>query len=535
MLKNNHFYFWVILVLSFLVRITTLGSIPASLNWDEVSHGYNAYSLAETGLDQWGTPWPITNFRAYGDYPTTLNLYLTIPSIKLFGLNPFAIRLPSAIFNVATLVAIYFIGRYFFPHPSLAIITMFIAAISPWLFFPSRGVFQSNLSLPLYSFGLLFFFLSLKKPRLFIGSALLFSASLYAYHNTRIVAPVTLIFLFIVYRKHLLQHLKHYLLPSILFLLVSLPIAFSLTSPEINARNRWVGIINPQAINLINQQRLNFTGPPIVNRLLHNRYSYFLKTVSTNYLNLINPIPLFFQGSQNYQFGIPHTPLIFSIFLPFFYLGIIRSLMPQHTSLRILAPLFVISLIPAAITTGDFPSIRASLALPFYFLYIVAGIHSTLRIIPKLSISILLFCSLLQFSYYLHQYFVDYPRHYSLTWQYGYEAMVKYLQPIYSQYDHIYITKKYGEPHEFVLFYWPWKPRLFLNDNNLSYNQHDDWFWVDSFDKFRFVNDWDISHLQFPPSTLLVSSPGNTPSTLKSLHTINTPDDQPIFEISDNL
>jgi len=29
------------------------------LNWDEVSHGYNAYSILKTGKDEWGKTFPL--------------------------------------------------------------------------------------------------------------------------------------------------------------------------------------------------------------------------------------------------------------------------------------------------------------------------------------------------------------------------------------------------------------------------------------------------------------------------------------------
>src|SRR3990172_13096951 len=82
-----------LILLAFGLRFVLLAYNPPSLNWDEVSHGYNSYSILKTGMDEWGKSFPITNFRAYGDYPLPLNLYLTIPFIAIFGLTEFALRL----------------------------------------------------------------------------------------------------------------------------------------------------------------------------------------------------------------------------------------------------------------------------------------------------------------------------------------------------------------------------------------------------------------------------------------------------------
>src|SRR5258708_35471702 len=103
---------WLILIVLFgaVLRFGALSQMPPSLNWDEISHGYNAYSILKTGRDEWGQFFPIANFRAYGDYPLPLNLYLTIPFIFVFGLTQNAIRLPHALLGTLAIVAVYFLS-----------------------------------------------------------------------------------------------------------------------------------------------------------------------------------------------------------------------------------------------------------------------------------------------------------------------------------------------------------------------------------------------------------------------------------------
>src|SRR3990170_2555957 len=100
----------LVFVLAALVRVFYLDSLPPALNWDEISHGYNAYSILKTGSDEWGQALPVVNFRAYGDYPLPLNLYMTIPSILVFGLNEFSVRFPHAVLGVFTVVSTYFLA-----------------------------------------------------------------------------------------------------------------------------------------------------------------------------------------------------------------------------------------------------------------------------------------------------------------------------------------------------------------------------------------------------------------------------------------
>lgn len=515
--SKNKVLFIIIFLLAFVLRFYRLGSLPASLNWDEVSHGYTVYSLLETGKDQWEQSWPIFNFRAYGDYPTTANLYFTLPFVKIFGLNAFSIRLPHAILSLLFCISIFFLVQILFKKQDLSLFAFFIAAIVPWIVFPGRGVFQSNLSQLFLILGLIFFFKT--RPISF----LFFAISMYSYHNARIIVPVLIPILFILYQPKFKLNFSFYFF-IISFILLSIPNLLSMFSPDAQARNRWVGIINPNSINLINESRRLYQGPPIFNRLINNKIIYFTQQFSIKYLDLFNPQPLFFNGSENYQFNPPKSPLIFSIFLPFFYLGLF-TLIKKHFKLF---SVFLVLLLPSALTVGDFPSIRATSAIPLYIICITLGLG---YLKSKFLKSIIILISLVSLSFYVRTY-LNYNQKYSATWQYGYQQLVSSLKDKYQNYDHIFITKKYGEPHQFILFYWPWSPTKYQSDPNLKWDFHSDWYWVNSFDKFVFVNDWEIKNLKLPPKSIIATSPQNLPqSPVTLLDTIKYPDNNDVFQI----
>ena len=100
----------LILLLGSSLRLWHLGKTPISPNWDEVALGYNAFSIAKTGHDEFGKFMP-TILRSYDDYKPALYAYLIIPAYEAFGLNVFAVRLPSAIFGILTILGVYFL-RY---------------------------------------------------------------------------------------------------------------------------------------------------------------------------------------------------------------------------------------------------------------------------------------------------------------------------------------------------------------------------------------------------------------------------------------
>jgi len=48
----------IILLLGAFFRFFRLTTAPPGLNWDEVSIGYNAYSILITGRDEWDSYYP---------------------------------------------------------------------------------------------------------------------------------------------------------------------------------------------------------------------------------------------------------------------------------------------------------------------------------------------------------------------------------------------------------------------------------------------------------------------------------------------
>ena len=118
-LKNKSLLALLILtLLGFILRFTGLDQNPPSLNWDEVSHGYNAFSILKTGKDEWGVTFPLI-FRAFGDYKLPLYIYLTTVPVALFGLNAISVRLISVLAGTLAIPGIYLLTRQLFPKVAL--------------------------------------------------------------------------------------------------------------------------------------------------------------------------------------------------------------------------------------------------------------------------------------------------------------------------------------------------------------------------------------------------------------------------------
>lgn len=571
---NEKIIIFLIVLFGFFVRIAGINEMPPSLNWDEVSHGYNAYSILKTAKDEWGQFLPLANFRAYGDYPLPANLYITIPSIVLFGLNEFSIRFPHALLGAAIILSTFFLVSGLKLGRVVALLAALFIAIDPWTVFPSRAVFQSNVA----SFFLITgtaFFLYRKNNLLFLPfSMLLVGISLYSYHNTRIFVPLLLVTIVFIWMKEwelwISKKRKIFLISVFIITVFILPLPHVFLTQESRARSTWVFILDQGSINRIVEAREQSDLPESIKRLVYNRYSYFISEFAKNYVGYFSPQFLFVSGGTNYQFSIPGKGVLYPINAPFFYIGllvlVLSVLKKRKPEGVFIISWLILGLIPAAITQGQYHVIRSSTIIPIPQILVAVGLVGAwqwwgksiryqvpgIRYFPIFIYVILL---LFFFEGYAREYIGPYRTNYSWSWQYGYKEAVEFMKQNYKEYDQIIMTKKYGEPHEFILFYGvaadtsrPWDPEKYRNDPNLTRFAQSDWFWVDRFDKFYFVNDWQVPRAAdgewrmesggtIPTSgrTLLITSPSNYPPGWNQLKTINFLGGKPAFEILEKI
>ncbi len=542
--KRSLTFLILIVFLGALLRFSFLTSNPPSLNWDEVSHGYNAYSILKTGSDQWGQKLPILNFRAYGDYPTTLNLYLTIPFIYLFNLNEFAVRAPHALLGVLTIISVYFLTLGVTKNKYISLLSSFLIAIDPWYVFTSRFVLQSNLSVFLLITSMALFF-NREKNKYFLPTSLfLLFLTLFSYHNTRIFSPLFLIGLVFIFKNEF-KGLFFKVFIGV-FLIIS---AFILINPDSRARGNVLFLIDQGAINRIEDLRNNSKLPNTLKKVLYNRPAYFVLRFSKNYIQYLSPRFLFLKGGTQYQFSVPNKGLLYSIGIPFFYIGmgflIMRSLIDKNH--RALLLWLLLSPIPASITNESYAVIRATTMLPMPEILVALGIYGFVERIGRKYMNIVtalfVIAALLSLGKYMMNYFNNYKTDYSLSWQYGYKEIVDYSRENYSKYDKIIITKKYGEPHEYFLFFWPYDPTKYQNDQNAIRFYQSNWYWVDRFDKFFFINDWQVKEMKLESGgsidcnnikCLLITSPDNYPDGWSKIKSVNLINNRSVFEIYEN-
>lgn len=551
---RNNILVILIMVLAIALRLFNIANNPPSLNWDEVSHGYNAYSILKTGKDEWGAVLP-TIFRAYGDYKLPIYIYLTAISEAIFGLTPFAVRLISVLAGVGTVIFTYLLTKKTFDE-KIALFSSFLVAVEPWSLFLSRAAFEANLSLFFIVSGIYFFLVGIEKYKYFLVSAFLLGLSLWTYNSARIFTPFLILALVFLYKKEFVgfyeRSKKTFFFCLLIFAFLFIPMLLQLLKPVGQARYGKVSIINQGSVDYINELRGKSNLPDGFPRLVYNKGTFFASAFIKNWISHYSSDFLFFKGGSNYQFSVPNHGLIYIVNILPLLIGIIFLIRTKTKESFLILIWFFLGPVASSLTNEAPHVLRSIVILPMPMIITSVGLVSILnwlriRKLEPVFLAIYLILVALSVENYLKNYFVDYRRDYSWSWQYGYKEVVNYAQTNYDKYDKIIVTKKYGEPHEFFLFFWPWDPQKYREDPNLIRFYQSDWYWVDRFDKFYFVNDWQIpkegktfvleskGKVDCTKTTcLLITSPGNYPKEWEKLETINFLDGKPAFEIYEN-
>src|SRR3989344_1464789 len=145
----------VCILLGGFLRLMKFPAVPGGLNRDEAALGYNAFSLLKTGKDEWGKQWPIV-FRSFGDYKLAGYIYTLVPSVALFGLNAFSVRLPSLVAGIMLIPVAYLFTVSCMHSKRVGVFAAGIQAIVPWALHYSKVAFEANLALMLFVLGLTF-------------------------------------------------------------------------------------------------------------------------------------------------------------------------------------------------------------------------------------------------------------------------------------------------------------------------------------------------------------------------------------------
>lgn len=280
-IKSKH-----ILIIGILLRIVyfTINLFIGGSYVDEAILALNANSIANNLTDIEGEILPVYfDTWCYGGQ-SPLPTYLSAISVKLFGLNLFAVRLPMLIMSIAGLIAFYlFVEEVFLKNKEKLIING-IACISPWSLFSSTYVLDCNYLAHMLIIGSYFLAKTLnsKKIRYYIFSMMFFALGFYCYISSVFFIPVFLAVMFITLLVKKKTGIRETIVSFITVFIVSLPFIF-------------FGLVNLDILPDIHLFGISITKMPYYIRtediaLFNNGFFEYMKY---GFRNISNTIPYF--------------------------------------------------------------------------------------------------------------------------------------------------------------------------------------------------------------------------------------------------
>lgn len=556
-MKNrlSFLFLFIIFIFGTYLRFDRLGSYPVSLNWDEASHGYNAFSLIMTQRDEWGLRFPFI-FRAFGDYKLPSYIYLSTVPIYLFGLSVFSVRFVSALAGSLAIIGIYFLTNLVLNNTKFSksekwginpgLISAFLLSTTPWHFFISRAALEANLALTLIIYGLLFLFVN-KRWFNNIGIVLL-GVSLHTYNTARVFVPVLLVILYIFDRSVLPSFRK--IIPGFaIFFLCLVVVVLQFLNGTALARYDKLSILNPSSVYQIELSRNNSHLPSILPKLIYNRPVYLFTTIARNYISYFSPAFIYQTDQPQSQFAIPGQPLFTQLTLLLFIVSIFGIVEIINIPLvRAIAASLMVSPLAASFTASSPQALRPNPMILSFIILSAIGLSKVLIRFHKFYLPVIIVCLILQmnlFISYQRGYYESYSASFASSWQYGYQQAYKKVNQLRLPDQTLFVSKYLGEPHIFYAFYNQLDPKLlFPGSSNIRFYQTG-WYWTDKLADTYFVNDWQIpngipapdlkleSGTSIPTSgSLLITSPDHLPSNFEVQDKVVYPNGETVFIIA---
>lgn len=434
-MKNRNFYpilFILVFLIAAFLRLFDLDKNPNGFFVDEAVTGYNAWSILETGKDEYGKSFPLA-FRFFGTYTPALYTYLTAATFLFVDPSVYSTRLVSALSGILFVCLVYFFVRSLKISENrwLPIFAALLAAISPWDIFYSRTGYETHLAFFLYALAIFCCWLSLSRKIFLIPGFFFFALSINTYQAEKLLAPLTILGFLIIFRENfsIKKNFKLLILSLLIFLVVSLPQILIVFTPAFRARATSEGVFYSKQIK-DRSDEISY---------LPKTLSYpltFVYEFSSQYFSYFSPNNLFLRGDPILQQSIPETSNFYPIWIILFILGLYEIKKTEKTAVKFIILLLLLAPIPAALTSTPFSSQRSlPLLLPLIFI-LTLGVKAILKmrnehsspLYKKIGILIALILILSPIPYLYRSYFVLLPNERARVWGFGEEQLAEEIK-----------------------------------------------------------------------------------------------------------
>jgi 4-amino-4-deoxy-L-arabinose transferase-like glycosyltransferase len=303
-----------VVIAALFLHFWRIGSTPPGFYVDECSIAYNAYSIAQTGADEYGTRYPLF-FRSLGRQdPVTV--YCLVPLVKLFGIQKWVARLPSAFFYVLACIAFGFLVHEYCRNKWLSLFGGFLFSLIPWGFGFSRTI-GAGYSAMLFGMvlGWLFSLRAVTKQSygFAVGAGVAFAFAMYAYSTGLLMSVLLLVCFGFAFNRLLLSQWKTTVVLLAAYIAAMLPMVVSaVRTPQLFAARF-------QQVSLFHD---------------HPSFAKVLSEITTRYLGYFDPRFLFFTGDRNLRHHTGFGGELFLFTIPLILAGVYRVIRLFRTEPR---------------------------------------------------------------------------------------------------------------------------------------------------------------------------------------------------------
>lgn len=547
----------LIIAFGAFLRLWAIDKVPVSLFGDELDVGYQAYSILQTGRDYSGNFLPL-HFQSLAEWRTPLYLYSVVPTVSLFGISPFGVRLPAVMFGIIGIFFFYLLICHITKNKTLALLCALLLAISPWHIQYSRAGFEATEMLAVYLAGIYFFLLGIKNGKWLILSAVCLALTPWVYSTAKLFLPLTLVALLVIWYQEIPKINVKYLTASVVvFLIVILPIFYSTLFGGGLQRFNYLSILHDSRMGyqVGLQRKRDFEMDVNGAKFFHNRFVWWMNVFLNNYLQAFSPQFLFIDGDSNLRHSLNGMGEFYKIEFLFMLVGIgvffSTKLLDKKTKLFFVFWLLA-SPVPAALTRdGGMHATRLFFLLPPLIFLIAFGVWWILQIGTKVRVYtavVIVLAYAISFFFYQHNYWVHYPWDSERWWHAGWKEAVQAIKKVDKDYDKVFISMASDPAWIFFLSWYQYPPdrlhQIWLPGRKLPTEDIDGFGKVSKIDKFYFgtakVQDmyslWTVlpdNALYLAPSdevkVNLIKEPERTPRDLRLIKSIAYPSGKPAF------
>lgn len=453
------------------LRLFWLGGYPSGFFRDEAAIGFNAYSIWQTGRDEYGLFLPLA-FRSFEQFFLPLYFYISAPIVGILGLSEFSTRLLSSISGIAALGLVYFIALEIW-NKKAAPFAVLVLTVAPWHIFYSRGTFEANLALTLFAGGFLFWLKFLKRNRniLLFLSALFFTASIYSYHAERLVVPAFGLVAISIAYKRLWKIRMRLLLSGAVILILLLPLLLLSFKPGGYHRAFGVSIFSQKA------KPPGWVEGEEAGLFINNEVYLKGRQVAALYLSYFSPRNLFIEGDYDRQRSVENFSVFYAWMLPFLFWGIWHAARHHTTEEKLLFSWLFLAPIPAAVTGDPFHTSRSLLLYMPLSIFIGLGLakafdltkrkYKTCRFASFTCKAWFLigitFLSTASLSLFLFNYLVLTQTTRARAWDSGYAEIVQFVNTLPSD-TRVVVDDPVTEAYIYFLFFGKVNPRIYQEE-----------------------------------------------------------------------